>query len=361
MEKLRDTAEPAEPEFSPLPPAATLYAALVARDPAWDGRAFVGVTSTGIFCRLDCPARNPKPENCRFFATPAEAAAAGFRPCKRCHPLGPEADPSIGALLQALAADPEGRWSETRIAALGFDPSTVRRAFRRHFGTTFLDLARQRRMAAGIKTLAAGGKVIEAQMEAGFDSPSAFRAAFARHLGVAPGTLAPDAMLRADWIDTPLGPMIAVADARALHLLEFVGRKALPAELKRLHAAAKGSLGIGRLAPHEQTAEDLTAYFEGRSARFTVPLALHGTPFTKKVWQALVEIPAGQTRSYSDVARAIGRPDAVRAVARANGANQIALIVPCHRVIGADGALTGYGGGLWRKQRLIEFERRFGG
>ena len=345
-----------------LPPDPVLYAALLARDTAWDGRAFVGVTSTGIFCRLTCPARKPKPENCRFYATPADAATAGFRPCKRCHPLGPEAetDSSVRPLLDALNADPEARWTEARIQAAGIDPSTARRAFRRHFGMTFLELARQRRIGAGMKTLAAGGKVIEAQLEAGFDSPSAFRAAFARLAGVAPGALVRDALLRASWLDTPLGPMIAVADSRSLHLLEFVGRKALPAELTRLHAAAKGSLGIGHMPPHDQLARDLDAYFEGRSAAFTVPLALHGTPFTRMVWEALCRIPAGETRSYSEIAHAIGRPEAVRAVARANGANQIALIVPCHRVIGADGALTGYGGGLWRKQRLIDFERRFG-
>ncbi|WP_102222832.1 bifunctional transcriptional activator/DNA repair enzyme AdaA [Acidimangrovimonas sediminis] len=344
-----------------LPPDAVLYAALDSRDSAWEGRAVVGVTSTGIFCRLTCPARTPKPENCRFFVTPAEAVAAGFRPCKRCRPLGPEAesDPVVRPLVEALRADPDARWSEARLVAEGYDPSTVRRAFRRHFGMTFLDLARQRRLGAGVKTLAAGGKVIEAQMDAGFASPSAFREAFARMAGIAPGALDRAPLLSAGWIETPLGAMIAVADARALHLLEFVGRKALPTELRRLHAAAKGRLGIGRTAVHDATEAQLAAFFEGRAARFTVPLALHGTPFSRRVWEALCEIPAGETRSYSELARTLGRADAVRAVARANGANQIALIVPCHRVIGADGSLTGYGGGLWRKQRLIEFERRF--
>lgn len=348
-------------DIARLPGDEQLYAALLARDSTWDGRAFVGVATTGIFCRLTCPARKPRPENCRFFATPGEAAAAGFRPCKRCHPLGPEAetDPSVRPLLDALKARPDHRWSEAQIAEAGFDPSTVRRAFRRHFGMTFLELARQRRLGAGIRTLAAGGKVIEAQLEAGFDSPSAFREAFARLAGIAPGALHRDALLRADWLDTPLGPMIAVVDDRSLHLLEFVGRKALPTEIRRLHGFAKGSLGIARSPVHDHLSRDLDSYFEGRSAAFTVPLALHGSPFARAVWQALCQIPAGETRTYSQIAGAVGRPDAVRAVGRANGANQIALIVPCHRVIGADGALTGYGGGLWRKQRLIAFERRF--
>ncbi|MFC2970053.1 bifunctional transcriptional activator/DNA repair enzyme AdaA [Acidimangrovimonas pyrenivorans] len=342
-----------------LPSDDTLYAALLARDPAYDGRAFVGVSSTGIFCRLTCPARKPRRENCRFFETAAACIEAGFRPCKRCHPLGAEAeaDPAIQRLLPALRDDPGRRWSEAGIAAMGLDPSTVRRSFKRHFGITFLEMARQARLAGSVRMLGRGGKVIEAQLEAGFESPSAFRAAFARLLGVAPGAFTGRELLRADWIETPLGPMIAVSDAQALHLLEFVGRKALPAELQRLRAAVKGELGIGRHAPTDRIEAELEAYFAGRSARFETPLVFHGSPFTREVWHALRQIPAGETRSYSELARALGRPDAARAVARANGANQIALVVPCHRVIGADGSLTGYGGGLWRKQRLIEFER----
>lgn len=335
-----------------------LYAALIARDAAYDGRAFVGVTSTGIFCRLTCPARKPRRENCRFYRSVAECLTAGFRPCKRCHPLSPaaEADPVVRDCLAALAARVDHRWSEDDIAAMGYDPSTVRRAFKRQFGMTFLEMARLDRLRRGFTVLHEGGRVIDAQVEAGFASPSAFRDAFARLVGEAPGRLPADPLLRADWIETPLGAMIAVADNRALHLLEFADRKALPAELSRLKAAGRGSLGIGRTRVHDLVATELTAFFAGRSARFTAPLALHGSAFTRSVWQELQRIAPGETRSYSDVARAIGRPEAVRAVARANGANQIALIVPCHRVIGADGSLTGYGGGLWRKQKLIEIE-----
>jgi AraC family transcriptional regulator of adaptative response/methylated-DNA-[protein]-cysteine methyltransferase len=152
--------------------------------------------------------------------------------------------------------------------------------------------------------------------------------------------------------------MIAVSSQSHLHLLEFLDRKALPTELKRLHKTSDGGIGIGRLPPSEQAASELEAYFSARSDSFQTPLALNATPFTRQVWSALQTIPAGETRSYSDIARQIGRPLAVRAVARANAANQIALMIPCHRVIGADGSLTGYGGGLWRKQRLIEIERQ---
>ncbi len=341
-----------------LPDDNTLYDALLARDPRLDGQAFVGVTSTGIFCRLTCPARKPLRKNCRFFATAAECVEAGFRPCKRCHPL-PDGDPLIADLLARLEAEPERRWSEADLTALGHDPSTVRRVFKRALGTTFLEIARQRRIALGLTTLASGEKVIGAQIDAGFDSPSAFREAFAGYLGLPPGAFKPDAILHADWIETPLGPMVAVADARALHLLEFVGRKALPAELRILHAAARGRIGFGRPAPIEQAARDLDAYFTGRSARFSTPLAPGGTPFEQTVWTALQNIPPGETTSYGALAQTIGHPTAARAVARANGKNRIALLIPCHRVIGADGSLTGYGGGLWRKERLIAIERQF--
>lgn len=344
-----------------LPDDDALYAALVARDAGFEGRAFVGVTSTGVFCRMTCPARKPKRENCVFFETIGGCMEAGFRACKRCHPMAPaaEGDPVVGALLEGLRQDPARRWLEADLVARGFDPSTVRRTFKRHFGMTFLEMARLSRLRTGAAALPAGGRVIDAQMEANYDSPAAFRKAFAGWLGLAPGKFAQDALLRADWFETRLGTMIAVSDAQKLYLLEFAERKALPGELKRLYDFAKGSLGFGRFAPTDQVEAEMQAFLEGQSARFEVPLAPLGTPFTQEVWRALRDIPAGQTRSYSEVARAMGRPDATRAVARANGANPIAVVIPCHRVLGADGALTGYGGGLWRKQSLIELEREY--
>jgi AraC family transcriptional regulator of adaptative response/methylated-DNA-[protein]-cysteine methyltransferase len=343
-----------------LPSDDTLYDALIARDEAYDGRAFVGVSSTGVFCRLTCPARKPKRENCSFFSDVSACIEAGFRPCKRCHPLTPAADgdPAIIALLALLDSRPAYRWEEADVARMGFDPSTVRRSFKRHCGMTFLEMARQRRLAHGFSALG-DGKVIDAQLEAGFESPAAFRAAFAKLLGATPASFRSDAMLRADYILTPLGTMIAVSDQTALHLLEFADRKALPTELQRLRKMTKGSIGVGRTQITARVETELAAYFAGESDAFTVPLVLHGTAFTTDVWKALRQIPAGQTRSYSALAKSIGAPLATRAVARANGANQIALIVPCHRVIGANGTLTGYGGGLWRKQKLIEIENKY--
>ncbi|WP_368661454.1 bifunctional transcriptional activator/DNA repair enzyme AdaA [Paracoccus sp. (in: a-proteobacteria)] len=189
-----------------LPDTDTLYHALLARDPAFEGRALVGVTSTGVFCRLTCPARKPRPENCRWFRTAAQAAAAGFRPCRRCHPGQPQAagDPLVAGLVARLNADPARRWSEADLTAAGLDPSTVRRAFHRHFGQTFLQYARTLRLRAGIRAITKGSRMIDAQLDAGFDSASGFRQAFARLFGHPPHVLRGSADLRADWIDTPL-------------------------------------------------------------------------------------------------------------------------------------------------------------
>lgn len=275
--------------------------------------------------------------------------------------MGPEAgsDPALQRLLEALDERPDHRWSEADVIAMGLDPSTIRRIFKRQFGMTFLDMARHRRLRDGFTTLSNGAPVIEAQLDAQFSSPGAFRAAFARLLGRAPGSFTSNGLLQADWISTPLGDMIAVASRSELHLLEFVERKALKTELVKLSKAVKGDIGIGRTGPTEQIRAELDLFFAGRSADFATPLAFHGSPFARDVWTALRQIPAGETRSYSQLAQTLGRPEAIRAVAGANGANQLALVVPCHRVIGADGSLTGYGGGLWRKQKLLEIERAY--
>ncbi|KJZ19996.1 bifunctional transcriptional activator/DNA repair enzyme AdaA [Loktanella sp. S4079] len=343
-----------------LPDHDTLYTALLARDPAFDGTAYVGVSSTGIFCRLTCPARKPKRENCHFYATTSACIDAGYRPCKRCNPISPAAkdDPMVQPFLAALDRDPTHRWSETDIATMGYDPSTIRRSFKRYFGMTFLEMARKRRLAHGFTALETG-RVIDAQLESGFDSASAFRKAFAKLLGTPPNSFRANATLRATHIPTPMGDMIAVCDESSVHLLEFADRKALPAELNRLRKIAKDDLGVGRYSITDVLAAELNAYFAGKSAVFSVPLTLHGTAFQRQIWHSLRDIPPGQTRSYQQLAQKIGAPNATRAVARANGANQIALIVPCHRIIGADGSLTGYGGGLWRKRQLIDLEKQF--
>lgn len=338
----------------------TLYQALLERDEAYLGRAFVGVTSTGIFCHLTCSARKPKQENCEFFASIAQCIEAGYRPCKRCRPMGlaAQTDPTVGALLAAMQARSEHRWTERDVRELGLSPSSVRRIFKQYYGMTFLAFARLSRLQQGFVSLARGKQIVDAQLDAGFDSGSGFRQAFAKILGVSPNTLRQNTILKADWIESPLGHLIAVADAQQLHLLEFIDRRALPGELQRLQAKTGQRIGIGRVGPIDSIDAELAMFFAGKAAVFKTPLAFHGGAFTREVWSELRRIPVGQTRSYSEIAAAVGRPTAVRAVARANGANQLAIVVPCHRVLGADGSLTGYGGGLWRKQKLITLERQ---
>lgn len=166
----------------------------------------------------------------------------------------------------------------------------------------------------------------------------------------------PRGLLHADWIESPIGELVAIADNRALFLLEFVERRGLPGEVRRLVQRCKAAVAPGSSPVLDQIRDELDAYFCAGNADFLTPLARIGTPFQTSVWDALRKIPPGQTRTYSQMAQTVGRPDAVRAMASANGANQVAIVIPCHRVLGADGDLTGYGGGLWRKQWLLQHE-----
>ncbi|MGE0759129.1 MAG: bifunctional transcriptional activator/DNA repair enzyme AdaA [Pirellulaceae bacterium] len=334
------------------------YAALVQRDSDYEGTFYVGIVTTGIFCRPGCSARKPKFENCEFFRSLDEALRAGYRPCRRCRPLSPpgEASTAIRTLIEAIDSNPDRRWSEQDLRQLGLDASTVRRHFKSRFGMTFAAYARTRRLGLAVQQLRAGRRVIDVQLDTGFESGSGFRDAFCRLLGAPPkdytGTL-----LYADWIDTPLGTMVALASEHALNLLEFADRRGLEREILCLRRRTQAAIVP---APHpllESIRTELTRYFAGESLEFSTPVAWRGTAFQQQVWEQLLTIPAGTTRSYAQQAAAIGMPAAVRAVARANGANQLAIIVPCHRVVGSDGSLTGYAGGLARKRWLLDHER----
>ena len=200
--------------------------------------------------------------------------------------------------------------------------------------------------------------MLDSQLDQGFESGSGFREAFTRLVGAAPSRARDRHVLHAKWIETPLGAMLALADDRGLHLLDFVDRRGLE---RALDAAAEAPAGAGYFpattACLAQIERELHEYFDGTRQAFETPVALTGSPFQTSVWRALRDIPAGTTLSYGQLAAAIGQPSAVRAVGRANGDNRLSIIVPCHRVIGADGALTGYGGGLARKQKLLDQER----
>lgn len=205
------------------------YQALIAKKTEYEGLFFVGVKTTGVFCRPTCPARKPKFENCEFFETAQEALLASFRPCKRCRPLSHPNHVSklVQTLVEAVEENPEKRWKERDFQELSVDSSTARRQFQKRFGMTFIAYARARRMGIAMKQIRAGDAVIEAQLSTGYESGSGFRDAFSRIMGAAPSKAGHSNILKAAWIDTPLGPMIAIADEKDLYLLEFVDRRGL--------------------------------------------------------------------------------------------------------------------------------------
>ncbi|WP_248924142.1 bifunctional transcriptional activator/DNA repair enzyme AdaA [Paenibacillus hamazuiensis] len=335
------------------------YQALIDKKSEYEGIFYVGVRTTGVFCRPTCPARKPKFENCEFFETAKEALLASFRPCQRCRPLSHPGHVSelVRKLVNAVEENPEHRWTEEDFRKLCVDASTARRQFKKRFGMTFVEYARARRMGTALKHIRAGGAVIEAQLSAGYESGSGFRDAFSRIMGAAPAHLGNQQILKASWLDTRLGPMIAIADEQALYLLEFIDRRGLEREIERLRRKTKSAVIPGSTPPIDSIEKELHDYFEGKLAEFKTPVKLLGSPFQKKVWDELRKIPPGQTISYGEIASAIGNPNGYRAVAQANGANQLAIVIPCHRVINLNGTLGGYGGGISRKQWLLEHEK----
>ena len=338
-----------------------MYRALTRRDSAYEGVFFVGVKTTGIFCRPTCRAKKPQAKNVEFFASTAEALHGGYRPCRLCRPLDrvPAPPPVVTQLLQAVDADPTRRLTDKDLAAMGVDPSTARRRFRACYGLTFQAYQRARRLGVALREVRAGRPVIDAQLDGGYESTSGFRGAFLRLFGKPPRGARADDCLLARRFGTPLGQMLVLADRQGLRLLEFVDRRGLENEIGRLRRRLQCAVVPGTNATLEAVEGQLRRYFAGESFEFDLPLAPVGSAFQQEVWAALRRIPAGKTRSYAEIAAEIGQPGAQRAVGRANGSNVIAIVIPCHRVIGANGSLSGYGGGVWRKQRLLDYERAF--
>lgn len=342
-----------------LPPQEEMLTAFLNRDSEYDGLFFTGVRTTGIFCRTTCSARKPKPENIEFFPSTSQALFAGYRPCRRCRPLEPRGQTPewLRPLLTRIDQDPTTRVRDRDLEALGMDPGRVRRWFRRNHGMTFHAYQRARRLGSALEEIREGRDVTSTAFDHGFDSLSGFNSAFARFAGAAPTRTKDRLLVQVTRILTPLGPMIAAASEDALRLLEFTDRRMLETQLERLSRRTGAVMAPGTNAVLQQTERELVEYFDGTRSEFTVPLKPAGTEFQTGAWTALGEIPFGETRSYGQQAVAIGRPTAVRAVAKANGDNPIAIIVPCHRVVGSDGRLTGYAGGLYRKQFLLDLER----
>jgi AraC family transcriptional regulator of adaptative response/methylated-DNA-[protein]-cysteine methyltransferase len=342
-----------------LPSRDEMLAAFLRSDSSYEGVFVTAVRTTGVFCRPTCPARKPLPANVEFFATARDALGAGYRACQRCRPLEPEgSEPEwLRPLLAEVAADPHARVRDADLRAKGLSPERVRRWFERRHGTSFQAYLRARRLGAALGRIRSGEPVTQAAFDAGYESLSGFHEAFTRLFGETPSGARSQPVIVVNRIATPLGPMLAGACSGRVCLLEFADRRMLATQIRRLRARLGASYAPGDDPLLAQLARELGEYFAGERAVFSVPLELAGTEFQRRVWTALLGIPSGETRSYAALARELGRPSAVRAVARANGDNRLAILVPCHRVVGSDGKLTGYGGGLWRKQRLLEHER----
>ena len=337
------------------------YTALVEKNADFDGAFFAAVKTTGIFCRTTCTARKPKRENVCFYDSIQDALSAGYRPCKICRPMesANQIPKEIADLLAEAQENPQFRITEWELRQRGFDPNTLRRWFQKHYGMTFQAFCRMSRINAAFGAIKDGNSVLDAALGSGYSSASGFAAAFDKIIGTAPGKAGkePKNVLVYQRFDAPLGPMIAVANETGLCLLEFGDRRMLESEFSDLQKRLGAVLLPGKNEFTEAAIKQLLEYFAGERKTFAVPLHAPGTAFQQRVWAALREIPYGETRSYGEIAAAMSNPGAVRAVGTANGMNRIAIMIPCHRVIGADGTLTGYGGGLWRKDWLLKHER----
>jgi AraC family transcriptional regulator, regulatory protein of adaptative response / methylated-DNA-[protein]-cysteine methyltransferase len=350
---------------STLPSMAVMQRAVARRDASFAGTFFIAVKTTGIFCRPGCRAKTPRPENLEFFPTAQDALYHGYRPCKMCKPLdgGTRPPELVDRLMKLVEQDPTRRLTERDLRELKIDPTTARRQFRSYCHTTFSAYQRARRMGLALHNVRNGKSVIGAQNVAGFESSSGFRDAFAKMFGTTASNARDVNVLTAKWLSTPLGPMLAIANDDGMALFDFIDRKGLERAVRRLRTrcGTRGTPAVIVPGEHRHLTElqrQMTEYFAGARREFSLKLAVCGSDFEKRSWDFLRSIPFGQTRSYRDQAIALNQPKAIRAVGRANGMNYLGILIPCHRVIGANGDLTGYGGGLARKRWLLDHERR---
>lgn len=342
------SAAPIDPELA--------WAAVLRRDRSQDGRFVTGVLSTGIYCRPSCAARHPRRENVRFFATGAEAAAAGLRPCLRCKPDEAGRDAQAIARAVALIDAAETPPSLDALAeAVGYSPFHFHRLFKRATGVTPADYARGLRARRAEAALADEARVTDAIYEAGYSGPSRFYADSAARLGMTPSAWRDGGRgvtIRWTVAETVLGPMLLAATEKGICRLSFdedesALRDRFPHAVIEPGGAALANLVATAVAAVERPgqAPDL-------------PLDVAGTAFQQAVWRELSRVPAGETISYAALAARAGKPGAARAAGTACGANQVAVLIPCHRAKRGDGSLGGYAWGLDRKVALL---RREGG
>ena len=340
--------------------AARYWRATRARDPRADGTFFLAVRSTRIYCRPSCPARRPLRRNVTFFRTREEAERHGYRPCLRCRPneiSGPVA-------LVQRAADLLGQSLEESLSlrqlarTLGATQSTLRRAFLQVTGLKPRELAETLRLKRFKALMRAGKSITEALYETGYGSSSRVYERSNAQLGMTPATYRKGGLgmkLGYTIAKSPLGKVLVAATERGVSAVYLGDEEAkLVAELREEYPRAEIAPASDRF---EQWVKEVLLRIGGRPPHIELPLDLQATAFQRRVWKELLRIPRGRTRTYSQVARSLGQPKAVRAVARACATNPVSIVVPCHRVVRQDGTLAGYRWGLSRKEQLLATER----
>ncbi len=330
------------------------FAAFDARDRMMDGRFVGAVKTTGIYCKPSCPARRPLRHNVEFFWTATEAAAAGYRACKRCLPDDVARDAVAVTKALALLGNQESLALDDLAEAVGYAPHHFHRLFKRATGVTPAAYARAQRAKRVETALAANGRVTDAIYDAGYSGPSRFYAETKGRLGMTPSAWkngGAGAVIRWALVPTSLGEMLVAATDKGICRLSFDEDAAALAD-RFPHAEI-----LPADAAMAELAKGAVAAVENPARMPDLPLDVAGTAFQEAVWQELRRIPVGETRSYADIAAAVGKPKAVRAAGSANGANNVAVLIPCHRVVRTDGSLGGYAYGLERKQTLLEREK----
>jgi AraC family transcriptional regulator of adaptative response/methylated-DNA-[protein]-cysteine methyltransferase len=338
------------------------WAAVLARDASFAGQFYLAVTTTGIYCRPGCPARMPNRANVRFYDTRAEAEAAGFRPCKRCRPDRPFAEPHAEKIAQACrqieSADEEPKLDDLAEAA-GLSPYHFHRIFKAAVGVTPKAYAMAKRNARMRASLGKSGSVTEAIYDAGFNSNGRFYAASSQALGMTPTDFrsgAPGQEIRHATGKSSLGLVLVAASEKGVCAILF-GDDA--GDLMRdLQAQFPHATLVAGDAAFAKLAIAVIGFVDDPARGLDLPLDIRGTAFQHRVWDALRRIPVGSTASYAEIAAKIGAPKAARAVARACATNRIAVAIPCHRVIHSDGSISGYAGGVHRKRALLAKEAR---
>jgi AraC family transcriptional regulator of adaptative response/methylated-DNA-[protein]-cysteine methyltransferase len=336
------------------------YAAMTARDPAYDGAFVVAVKTTGVYCRPTCSARTPYRRNVTFFSHAAAAEAAGFRACKRCRPrdASPDGVDAVERTCRRIETSGDVRSLAELAAAERITPAALTRAFKRALGVTPRQYAAELRLRTLKRELRRGAGVADATYGAGYGSSSRVYERTHERLGMTPATYQRrGAGMRVRYAigDSALGRLLVGATERGVCAVKLGDDDAmLEAHLQREYAAAQIERDDATL---KKWLDGVARRLAGRGPHRDLPLDVRGTAFQVRVWQELMKIPAGETRSYSEIARAIGRPKAVRAVGSACGANHAAIIIPCHRAVREDGTLGGYAWGLDRKRRLLDMER----